>query len=137
VTRGRWLAAVAAVAVAAVAACSKGKDQPAAGPERPPPIPQVERQRSTDACHAYVKELCACAEAHPNRGDLKKRCDLDGSLPDALKLALGVDDVPKMSPDEIRRAHLSARKITSTCVEGVAQLPAIGCQPTAPGAEAR
>jgi hypothetical protein len=132
VTRAGWLAAVAVAAVA----CSKGKEAPPPGPARPPPIPQAERQRSTDACRAYAKALCACAEAHPERGDLEKRCSLDGALPDALKLAIGVDDEAKVTPDELRRAHRSARRITSTCVEGVAQLPAIGCQPQPSGAQA-
>ena len=133
-TRAGWLAAVA---VAAACGCSKSKEAPAAGPARPPPIPKAERQRGTDACRAYARALCACAEAHPARGDLEKRCDLDGALPDALELAIGVDDEAKVTPDELRRAHRSARRIASTCIEGVAQLPAIGCQPQPPGAEAR
>jgi len=126
VTRAARLAGAVAAAWMAAAGCRK-QDAPAAGATRPPPIPQAERQRSTDACKAYATALCACAEAHPERADLQKRCGLDGALPDALKLAIGVDDEPKMTPDEIRRAHQSAREITATCVEGVAQLPAIGC----------
>jgi hypothetical protein len=118
----RWLLAAALV----LGACHKKDDTPAG--QRPAPIPQVERQRGADACKAYIDRLCACAKAHPERDEIKKKCDLDQALPSAMELALGIDDEPNVSAEDVFRAQTEARKVVSTCVEGANWLVTHGCQ---------
>ncbi len=108
------------------AACSKKDEQPAN--LRPVAIPAVERQRGTDACKAYVDKLCACAKAHPERADVKDRCDRDQALPSAMSLALGIDDDPDVAPEDVFRAQGEARKVIATCVEGINWLATHQCQ---------
>jgi hypothetical protein len=108
------------------AAC-KGKGEAPSGEQRPAPIGAPERQRGADACKSYLARACACAKAHPDNADIKKRCDLDVALPDAMNLALGIDDEPQSTPEDIFRAQGAVRKVISTCVEGANWLSTHGC----------
>jgi len=112
-----------AVAVALLAlgllGCKKEKAS-----SRPDPISAAERKRGDDACQAYLKRLCACAEQKPA---LKDRCELKQAKPQALKLALGVDDDPSASPADVALAQESARQVIAKCIEENAQLDAEGC----------
>ena len=108
-------------------ACACGKKDDAPSGQRPVPIPMAERQRGADACKVYIDHACACAKAHPDRADVAKRCELDAALPSAMELALGIDDEPNVSAEDVFRAQTEARKVISTCVEGVNWLTTHGC----------
>jgi hypothetical protein len=105
-----------------LAACKS--DEPASS--RPPPISPAERKRGDDACQAYLKRLCACAEQKP---ELKDRCELKHAKPEALKLALAVDDDPGAGPADVALAQESARQVIAKCIEENAQLDTEGCPP--------
>ena len=107
-------------------ACGKKDEAPAS--QRPVAIPAAERTRGTDACKAYLDKLCACAKAHPERAEVKDRCERDQALPAAMSLALGIDDDPDVAPEDVFRAQGEARKIVSSCVEGVNWLATHQCQ---------
>lgn len=112
-------------AVLLVAACSKKDDAPTG--QRPVPIPTAERQRGADACKAYIDRACACAKAHPDRADVKQKCELDAALPSAMELALGIDDEPDVTAEDVFRAQTEVRKVIATCVEGGNWLQTHGC----------
>jgi hypothetical protein len=120
---------VLAVGLLAGAAACKGKGDAPAGDQRPPPIAQPERQRGIDACKSYLERACACAKARPADADVKKRCELDAALPDAMNLALGIDDEPSVSvsPQDVFRAQGEARKVIATCIQGANWLTTHGC----------
>ena len=59
--------------------------------------------------------------------ELAEQCELKHAKPEALALALGVDDDPASSRDSILRAQREARKIIARCIEEAAQLPVLGC----------
>jgi hypothetical protein len=97
------------------AGCKKEDEAPG----RPKPIGAQERQRGTDACTAYVARLCKCAESKP---ELAERCHLKKAKPEALKLALDVDDDPNAHPQDIFLAQESARQVIAKCIEENAAL---------------
>ena len=113
------------IALLVVGACGKKDDAPSG--QRPLPIPTAERQRGADACKAYIDRACACAKAHPERDDVKKKCDLDAALPSAMELALGIDDEPNVTAEDVFRAQTEVRKVIATCVEGGNWLLTHGC----------
>ena len=117
---------IAIVLLLLACACGKKDEQPAN--QRPVAIPSVERTRGTDACKAYIDKLCACAKAHPERADVKDRCDRDQALPSAMGLALGIDDDPDVAPEDVFRAQGEARKVIASCVEGINWLATHQCQ---------
>jgi hypothetical protein len=88
---------------------------------RPRPISVEERKRGADACTAYVARLCKCAESKP---ELAERCHLKKAKPEALKLALDVDDDPNAHPQDIFLAQESARQVIAKCIEENAALDA-------------
>lgn len=95
------------------------KDEPANS--RPKPISETERKRGSDACTSYVERLCACAKTKPELAD---RCHMKGAKPEALKLALEVDDDPNAHPQDIFAAQESARQVIAKCIEENAALDA-------------
>ncbi len=97
----------------------KGEDKTPGG--RPRPISAAERKRGDDACQSYVKRLCLCAETKP---ELKDRCEIKHAKPEALVLALEVDDNPEAAPREVAQAQDQARKIIAKCIEENAALDA-------------
>jgi hypothetical protein len=110
-----------AAALLAIGACKKEEAS-----KRPAPISAAERKRGDDACNAYLKRLCACAEQKPA---LKDRCELKQAKPQALKMALSVDDDPSVSPVDVALAQESARAVIAKCIEENVQLDAEGCPP--------
>jgi hypothetical protein len=124
VTRAAAAAAVVVAMIVGAAGCKK-REAPAA--TRPAPIGEPERHRGADACKDYIARACACATAHPDRADVAKRCQLDAALPDAMNLALGLDDEPDQAVEDVSRAQDQVRKIIATCVEGGSWLSAHGC----------
>lgn len=113
-----------AVVLLALAACNKRADAPPTN-ERPKPIAAPERQRGGDACKMYVQALCACAAGKPA---LQDRCDRERALPEALDLALAVDDQPDAVREDIITAQAQARNIIASCVQKTAALPGDGCR---------
>jgi hypothetical protein len=111
---------LALVAALALAGCKKED----AAPGRPPPIGKAERQRGGEACTRYVERLCACAEKKPERPELADRCQMKKAKPEALKLALEVDDDPHAHPQDIFLAQESARQVIAKCIEENAALDA-------------
>jgi hypothetical protein len=116
------------IVLLALLLCACGKKDEAPAGTRPVAIPSAERQRGGDACKAYVERLCACAKAHPERAEVKDRCDRDQALPSAMELALGIDDDPDVAAQDVFRAQGEARKVIATCVEGVNWLATHQCQ---------
>ena len=100
-----------------VAAGCKGEEKTPGG--RPKPISVAERERGKNACEAYVERLCTCAKAKP---ELAERCELKHAKPEALVLALEVDDSPEAAPREVAQAQDQARKIIAKCIEENAAL---------------
>lgn len=108
--RSLGLALLALLAIGLLAGCKK--DEPANS--RPSPISETERQRGSEACTKYVERLCRCAETKPELAD---RCQMKHAKPQALKLALEVDDDPQAHPADIFAAQESARQVIAKCIE--------------------
>ena len=126
----RRLAITLALAlVPAIAGCKgKSKSEGGAfggGSGRPVPIAAPERQRGSDACEDYLARVCACAKTKP---DLLTTCE-NRSLPDALHMALAVDDDPAATRLNVLQAQAEARKIIARCIEESTKLPSMGCPP--------
>lgn len=115
-----------AALILALAACT-AKSEPAPTEQRPKPITMPERQRGQDACRSYVQLICACATA-TKKPDLQHRCDLDRALPEALDMALSVDDATDGVREDIITAQAQARNIVAGCVQKTAALPGDGCR---------
>jgi len=113
-----------AVAAALASGCKSRKAAPDDHSGRPARLADVERKRGTDACTDYVARLCACAEQHP---ELQEDCYLARAQPEALALALQVDDDPETSIDTAMRTQAEARKIIAVCIAEAARLPQRGC----------
>jgi hypothetical protein len=122
----RWAVALG-LGLAAAAACSKAEDQPPAGAARPPAFTAEEKVRNTDACKAYVEQVCACATAHPDKPEVVDACKYDKALPDALALSVTTAENPASNPTDVAASQRQARKIATTCIEQIARLPALGC----------
>jgi len=101
-----------------LAGCKKEEQQ---APGRPAPISESERKRGDEACTAYVARLCACAEKKP---ELAERCQMKKAKPEALQLALEVDNDPNAHPQDIFAAQESARQVIAKCIEENAALDA-------------
>jgi hypothetical protein len=108
------------VLVAFLLAAGCKKDEEAAS-GRPAPISTEERTRGGEACTRYVERLCKCAETKPELAD---RCHMKQAKPEALKLALEVDDDPGAAPRDIFAAQESARQVIAKCIEENAALDA-------------
>jgi len=120
-------AAILLVVALSAAGCNAKSDAPS-GDQRPAPIAAPERQRGAEACKIYIERACACAKARPDDAEVKKRCELDAALPDAMNLALGIDDEPDVSPADVFRAQSEARKVMATCIQGVNWITTHGCK---------
>ena len=116
-----------AIAMLVVGGCKSGADAPKPADLRPGPIAAPERKRGVDACTAYVQAVCACA-ASTAKPELQKRCDLDRALPEALQLAIDVDDKLDAVREDIITAQAQARNIIASCVQKTAALPGDGCR---------
>lgn len=100
-----------ALAIGGLGACSKTE-----GERRPTPMSQAERDRGRQACQAYLDRLCACAKAKGTK-ELQDRCELKRAKPEALELALEVNDDPSVTGPDVLRAQEEARKIIAKCIE--------------------
>lgn len=100
---------------------------PLGPPGGPPPMSQAERQRSDEACRAYVAAVCACAAAKPADTELAERCRLDTGLPDAIVISLQVQNNASTASRDILQAQDQVRKMVAGCIERSAQLLARGC----------
>jgi hypothetical protein len=118
-----------ALALLAGAGCKRREKE--AAPSRPPPLPAAEVTRARAACDDLVARLCACAKAQPTRADLAEKCHMKAAKPEALALVLEAAADPKSSDDTVLRAQHEAQKIVGKCIEEIAALPTLGCQPQA------
>jgi hypothetical protein len=122
----KWL-----LILVALAGCKKSSDtQTEPGDRGGPPVspvpamPASEIKRGQDACHAYVAQVCACAETVPA---MTQPCALSRALPDAIQVDLDVAANPESSRRDALQAQDSARKIVKECIEEIARLPSAGC----------
>jgi hypothetical protein len=109
-----------------LAACSSKKEAPAES-GRAAKLPEVERQRGSDACTQYVTALCACAARKPDDKVLAEQCYMKQAKVDGLAQLMALDDDPKASDDSRLRAQIEARKLIAKCVMEHASLPGLGC----------
>jgi len=107
----------------AAAGCAKKEAAPPPGPAVPPMSP-AELARNTDACQAYVQQVCACAARVPA---LAHECDLARALPDAVKISAQVAASPDSKPKDIVSAQASIRLTAKNCIQKTAALPQQGC----------
>ncbi len=121
------LALVAAVtaALAAVGGCSKRREEPAPAPKgQGPALPVAELQRGEEACAAYVKAVCTCAETVPAA---QRPCALAEALPEALKVAIEVGASQDSARGDVAHAADLLRKTIAECIQQTAALPGLGC----------
>ena len=109
--------------VAALGACSKPADPPAAG-SGTRELPAAELKRGRDACAGYVERVCACARTVPAAD---RACTLAQALPQALEVAGSLGTNPEAERRDVRQAADAARKTIKECIEQTARLPALGC----------
>lgn len=113
-----------------VLSCSSPSSPPSGTPTGAAiaPLSEVERTRSVEACDAYVAALCGCAKAKP---ELQATCDLDLSLQQGVSHMLTVEGSVR-DTEKRKMAQHQLRRMTATCVERLAQLPAQGCPSAVP-----
>lgn len=125
VARHGGAGALAMLAGLFASACSSPTSSPANAPAGPAiaPLSDVERTRTVEACDAYVAALCGCAKTKP---ELQATCDLDASLQQGVSHMLTVETTVRDN-EKRKMAQHQLRRMTATCVERMAQLPAKGC----------
>lgn len=106
-----------------VVGCSKSAEPPPVE-NTVPPLTSAEIQRSRDACADYVTRACECAKSVPAAKDL---CGAARSMPDAVKIAIGVASSPDTAPRDAVDAQRNVRKAVAECIEQTAKLPTLGC----------
>jgi len=109
------------------AACSKSDSptKPAPAQDRPPPMSEAELTRANDACTDYLARVCKCGETVDAA---KNICADSQALPAALKMSVDLATATDAEKLDVLRAQTSIRRISKTCIDGAAQLPALGCQ---------
>jgi hypothetical protein len=117
----------------------KGGDQPSKidpfTNKRPAALSSVEIARSEQACEAYVKAVCACADevkmqngsADTVAADLAEQCKLAEALPEALKTSLGILTSADLTKQDVVEAQDAAKKIAAECITQTARLASRGC----------
>lgn len=125
----RWaLGLVAAASVAFLGTgCRRDDAKKRGAASVTPAIPRLEepaRARAAEACGAYVRDLCACAQGKP---ELAPTCELDSSLVQGVATMLRVE-AAVTEADKLQMAQRQIQRMTATCVERHAQLPAQGCR---------
>lgn len=118
-----WQAAALWGAFALGCGASKSPPEGAPGAAATPPLTEVERTRTTEACTAYVAALCGCAKTKP---ELQPSCELDASLQQGVSHMLTVEGTVR-DDDKRKMAQHQLRRMAATCVERMAQLPTKGC----------
>lgn len=109
----RWVLLVALVA------CAKKEEAP---PQREAPqLPAHEIKLAQDACGAYVRTVCGCADTEPAAKEL---CAEAKPLAEAVELAAQLANAPnpEARKDALHGAD-AVRKTTKTCLERMAKAP--------------
>jgi hypothetical protein len=124
---------LAAVIVSVFLSC-KGKTEAPVTDIRPEPISAAEVKRGNDACAAYIKQMCSCAEqlkaadaTSTIAGEIAEQCKLDEGIPDAIALSLELADGSGVSRRDVLQAQQSVRQLISHCIEETAKLASRGC----------
>jgi len=115
--------------VLAVGACKKAEKAgpPPAPTNNDPAIPAAELKRGEDACTAFVKQACACAETIPAA---KAQCDAAKSFPEVVKMGTELTMSKDSSNKDVTQAVQTIRKTIAECIQQTAALPTLGCPPS-------
>jgi hypothetical protein len=113
------------VVLALVAGCKK-KDDAAPPPptNNEPAIPAAELKRGEDACNAYVAAACKCAETVPAA---QERCAEAKAFPEVVRMGTELTMSKDSEVKDVKQAAQTIRKTIASCIQGTAQLPALGC----------
>lgn len=110
-----------AILVVAAIGCKKQEAAPV-DTDTAPPLPAAEVKRGTDACTAYVTQVCACTTE-----PAKQACALAKALPEAVEVGMQVATSPDSKRREVLQANDSIRKTFKECIEQAAKLSSLGC----------
>lgn len=128
-----------AIALGALFTACKGSPAPTAKDDRPAPMPIAEVTRGQDACSAYVKQVCGCAnQATASAGSdstasaaaaaLTEQCKLAEGIPDGIALSLELANGSGVTRRDVLQAQQSIRHMVAECIEQTAKLPMQGCK---------
>ncbi|MCG8417869.1 MAG: hypothetical protein MJE77_07995 [Proteobacteria bacterium] len=107
--------------------CSK-RDSESSGQAMPEPLDPAEARRGTEACDAYIEQVCNCAKTRPDDREIGDLCHMAPAKQSSLAAVVEVNRTTSDARERYSTTRV-ARRIIKSCIEEQSRLLASGCRP--------